>query len=61
MPSIDVLVRPRMQNGEFVAADSGHQIVLADDGTQSRHDGPQQRIAKGMAAGVVDGFEFVEI
>ena len=56
-----IFLRSPVQNSEFVAADTGDEIALADGRAQSRRHRPQQRVAKGMTAGVVDGFEFIEI
>jgi hypothetical protein len=49
------------QDGEFVAADPADDVGLADDLPQGRRDALQEQVADGVAVGVVDLFEIVDI
>ena len=49
------------QPGEFVAADTGHRVTLAQAGKQAIGHHLQDAIADIMTKGVVDALEIVEI
>ena len=51
----------RDQHGEFVAAHARDGVLLAQHGAQPRADDLQQLVAEGVAEGVVDDLEAVEI
>ena len=49
------------QHAELVAAEARQRVAPADLGFQQRADLAEQRVARGMAAGVVDDLELVEV
>lgn len=49
------------QHDEFVAAQPRHRIAATHAGTQAFGDGDQQSVADGVAEGIVDLLESVEI
>jgi hypothetical protein len=50
-----------LQDGELVAAEARHGIMLAQLTPQAAGDLLEQQIAQRMAERVVDGFEIIEI
>jgi len=55
------LAQRREQQGEFVSRGAGQHQVLLGQGLEPNHHGLQQQITAGMAEGVVDRLEVVEI
>ncbi len=51
----------RAYDNEFVTADTGHQIVLADVVAQGMGRVQQNRITGGMAVCVIDALEFIKV
>src|SRR4051794_20618174 len=49
------------QDGELVAAQARHGVPRAQDALQPAGDGAQQLVARGVAEGVVDGLEAIEV
>ena len=49
------------QDRELVAAEPGDQVVVADEAADPLGDRDEQRVAGGVAEGVVDDLEVVEV
>ena len=58
--SVLVLEIADLNDGELVAADTRHGIVVLDDALQPRGDDAQQLVARRIAEHLVDGLEAVE-
>ena len=58
---VQVIGQVRQQHDEFVAADARHRVGLAHQLRQPFARQAQQRVARGMAARVVDVLEVVEV
>ncbi|MNS95106.1 hypothetical protein D3C72_1293490 [compost metagenome] len=59
--AVQVIGQVRQQHNEFVAADARHRIGLAHQLRQPFACQAQQRVARGVAARVVDVLEVVEV
>lgn len=59
----DIVAMPNgsAENGEFIAAQAGHDIVAVDDGLHPPRDRLQNPVADGMSVLIVDGLGPVEI
>ena len=55
------LVDVRQQHGELVAAEAGEGVAAAQRGRQPARDRTQQQVALGVAEGVVDQLEAVDV
>ena len=49
------------QDRELVAAEAGHEVAVPDRAGDPLGDGDQQGVAGGVAEGVVDDLEVVEV
>src|SRR3954447_9144836 len=56
-----LVVVARDDDAELVAAEAGQHVVRAEHAAQARADAPQQLVAGGVAQGVVELLEVVEI
>ncbi len=58
-----IFVRPDvlLEHHEFVAAEARHEILRAQHVAQPFGDGAQQLVAAGMAQGIVDLLELIEV
>jgi hypothetical protein len=53
--------QPKLHDGEFIAAEPGHDVAVADRATQAIGHLFQQAVAGAVAIGIVDRLEAVEI